>query len=154
VYNSGTALKKRDNCWWNGRRHRYLKPRIFGGSIVPAGRIWRPWNVLQYLPRHAWQLGDAGCNQPLGQKVDQINVDVQAADVPPATSLRAAISNASSLTSSAKTSFSASSMLRVSMTCPLSDKLRAARNPEKNIIRASMGYNKRKFSATQRQQGG
>ena len=27
-------------------------------SIVPAGRIWRPWNVLQYLPRHARQLGD------------------------------------------------------------------------------------------------
>jgi hypothetical protein len=23
-------------------------------SIIPAGRIWRPWNVLQYLPRHAW----------------------------------------------------------------------------------------------------
>jgi hypothetical protein len=27
-------------------------------SIVPAGRIWRPWNVLQYLPQYAWQLGD------------------------------------------------------------------------------------------------
>jgi hypothetical protein len=27
-------------------------------SIVRAGRIWRPRNVFQYLPRHAWQLGD------------------------------------------------------------------------------------------------
>ena len=27
-------------------------------SIIPAGRIRRPRNVLQYLPRHAWQLGD------------------------------------------------------------------------------------------------
>jgi hypothetical protein len=26
-------------------------------SIVPACRIRRPWNVLQDLPRHAWQLG-------------------------------------------------------------------------------------------------
>ena len=27
-------------------------------SIVPARRIWRPWNVLQYLARHARQLCD------------------------------------------------------------------------------------------------
>jgi hypothetical protein len=27
-------------------------------SIVATGRIWRPWNVLQYLPRNAWQLGN------------------------------------------------------------------------------------------------
>src|SRR5580704_8452984 len=27
-------------------------------SIVPAGRIWRPRNILEYLPWHAWQLGD------------------------------------------------------------------------------------------------
>jgi hypothetical protein len=23
-----------------------------------AGRIWRPWNAFQYLPQHAWQLGN------------------------------------------------------------------------------------------------
>jgi hypothetical protein len=41
----------------------YLKAgRNIGGPdlIIPAGRIWRPRNVLQYLPRHAWQLGDVG----------------------------------------------------------------------------------------------
>jgi hypothetical protein len=27
-------------------------------SIIPAGRIWWPRNVLQYLPRHARQLGN------------------------------------------------------------------------------------------------
>ena len=27
-------------------------------SIVPAGCVRRPRNVLQYLPGHAWQLGD------------------------------------------------------------------------------------------------
>ena len=26
--------------------------------IIAAGRVWRPRNVLQYLPRHAWQLGN------------------------------------------------------------------------------------------------
>ena len=26
--------------------------------IIPTGRVWRPRNVLQYLPRHAWQLGN------------------------------------------------------------------------------------------------
>ena len=32
-------------------------------SIVAAGRIWRPRNVLQYLPRHARQLGDVHCQK-------------------------------------------------------------------------------------------
>jgi hypothetical protein len=32
-------------------------------SIVPAGRIWWPGNVLQYLPRHARQLGDVHRDQ-------------------------------------------------------------------------------------------
>ena len=27
-------------------------------SIVPAGCVRRPRNVLQYLPRHAWPLGN------------------------------------------------------------------------------------------------
>jgi hypothetical protein len=27
-------------------------------SIISAGRIWRPWNVLHYPPRHARQLGN------------------------------------------------------------------------------------------------
>jgi hypothetical protein len=33
-------------------------------SIVPAGRVRRPWNVLQYLPRHARQLGYVDRNKP------------------------------------------------------------------------------------------
>jgi hypothetical protein len=33
-------------------------------SIIPAGRVRRPWNVLQYLPRHAWQLGNVGSDRP------------------------------------------------------------------------------------------
>ena len=37
-----------------------LTPR---GSIIPASRIWRPRNVLQCLPRHAWQLGDVHRDQ-------------------------------------------------------------------------------------------
>ena len=32
-------------------------------SIVLAGRIWRPWDVLQNLPRHARQLGDVHRDQ-------------------------------------------------------------------------------------------
>jgi hypothetical protein len=32
-------------------------------SIVPAGRIRRPLDVLQYLPRHAWQLGNVHRDQ-------------------------------------------------------------------------------------------
>jgi hypothetical protein len=32
------------------------KGHLLSRSIVAAGRMWRPWNVLQYLPRHAWQL--------------------------------------------------------------------------------------------------
>jgi hypothetical protein len=34
--------------------------RANAGSILPAGRIWRPRNVLQDLPRRAWQLGNVG----------------------------------------------------------------------------------------------
>jgi hypothetical protein len=37
-------------CAGFGHRHSH--------SIVPAGCIQQPRNVLQYLPRHAWQLGD------------------------------------------------------------------------------------------------
>jgi hypothetical protein len=35
-------------------------PSEVSASIVAVGRIWRPRNVLQYLPRHARQLGNVG----------------------------------------------------------------------------------------------
>src|SRR6202795_3735295 len=35
-----------------------MRRRWHSRSIVTAGRIWRARNVLQYLPRHAWQLGN------------------------------------------------------------------------------------------------
>ena len=31
--------------------------------FIPAGRIGRPPNVLQYLSRHAWQLGNVHRDQ-------------------------------------------------------------------------------------------
>ena len=33
-------------------------PALAQRSIVSAGRIWRPGNIFQDLPRHARQLGD------------------------------------------------------------------------------------------------
>ena len=50
-------------------RERELRSKYAGyASIIPAGGIWRPRNVLQYLPLHAWQLGnvhrDASSRQP------------------------------------------------------------------------------------------
>jgi hypothetical protein len=67
-------------------------------------------NCCQFVRRHA------GTHQP-GQKVDQMTVAVQFADVPNAIPLTepAATSNASSLTVSANTSLPAASMLCVSM---------------------------------------
>ena len=46
-----TARGCKSNAWEGSSRARRR-------SIFPAGRIWRPRNVLQYLPRDAWQLGN------------------------------------------------------------------------------------------------
>jgi hypothetical protein len=47
------------------------EPAVLSGrSIIPAGRIGRPRNVLQYLPRHAWQLGDGGWDTPRAGALD------------------------------------------------------------------------------------
>jgi hypothetical protein len=39
-------------------------PLLRGRSIVKAGRIWRPWNVLQYLPWHSFPTGPLAPSLP------------------------------------------------------------------------------------------
>jgi hypothetical protein len=48
-----------------GGLSRFWRAAIDTRSIVPAGRIWRPWNVFQYLPRHALQFDASYVDQGL-----------------------------------------------------------------------------------------
>jgi hypothetical protein len=44
--------------WRYGGTSCWLELCSFSIALSPRDCVWRPWNVLQYLARHAWQLGN------------------------------------------------------------------------------------------------